>query len=497
MAPDVIIIGSGMGGATLAAALAPSGRRIVILERGERLQDCPQARDPVAVFGTGHFRPDETWLDAQGGSFSPNNYYHPGGNSKFYGAVLMRYRAEDFSPRRHMGGTTPGWPLTYDEIEPDYQAAEDMYQVRGALGEDPTEPRHSGTYRFPAVPHEPAMIELCRRLAAQGLHPGALPLGVDIEAWLKGGAVTFDGFPNTRGGKMDAETVALTAALKHPNVTLVTGARVTRLASDGDRIASVDYVQAGQTLTLQAPLICLCAGAVKSAALLLASANAANPTGLANRSDQVGRNFMNHNITAVLGVSPFRRNDSVYEKTIQMNDWYLTGGPDGAPLGNVQMLGRITGPIMAAETGMPLPLARWIADHSVHLMTMSEDLPNPESRVMLRDGQIVLKWERSNWQAHLALNQRLKGALRRAGWPLVLTKTFEKRTPSHQCGTARMGADPATSVVDPHCRSHDHRNLFIVDASVLPTSGAANPSLTIAALALRSARHIVQTGFAG
>ena len=495
MTPDIVIIGSGMGGATLAAALAPSGRRIVILERGEPLADCPEARDGKAVFG-GHFRPDEEWLDAAGGRFAPNNYYHPGGNSKFYGAVLMRYRAEDFAPIRHIGGTTPGWPISYDVLEPDYQAAEVMYQVRGALGEDPSEPRHSGTYAFPPVPHEPDMADLCRRLAAQGLHPGHLPLGVDIDLWLRGGAVTFDGFPNTRGGKMDAETVGLAEALKHPNVTLMTGARVTRLVADGGRIAAVEYLRAGKAETVSAPLICLCAGAVKSAGLLLGSADAAHPSGLANRSDQVGRNFMNHNISAVIGFSPFRRNRSVYEKTIQVNDWYLTGGPGGEPLGNVQMLGRITGEIMAAVTGMRLPLARWVADHSVHLMTMSEDLPNPDSRVMVKDGEIVLKWERSNWAAHLALNAKLRSVLRRAGWPLVMTKAFEKRTPSHQCGTARMGADPDTSVVDPFCRSHDHGNLFIVDASVLPTSAAANPSLTIAALALRAGRHIAERGFA-
>lgn len=489
--PDILIIGSGMGGATLAAALAPSGRSITILERGDWLADCPEARDPRAVFGSGFFSPKESWLDADGGSFAPNNYYHPGGNSKFYGAVLMRYRAEDFRPLRHMGGTAPGWPLSYEEFEPDYQAAEEMYQVRGALGEDPTEPAHSRRYPHPPVPHEPDMVDLCNRLKAQGLHPGALPLGVDIDLWLKGGAVTFDGFPNTRGGKMDAETIGLAQALAHPNVTLIRNAKVTRLIADGRRVTAVEFERGGVVERISAAQVCLCAGAVKSAALLLASASAEHPGGLANGSDQVGRNFMNHNITAVLGVSPFRRNRSVYEKTIQLNDWYLTGGPHGEPLGNVQMLGRITGEIMAAESGLPLPLARWLADHSVHLMTMSEDLPNPESRVFLRDGQIVLKWERSNWAAHAALNAKLRAALKKAGWPLVLTKTFEKRTPSHQCGTARMGHDPATSVVDPWCRAHDLENLRIVDASVLPTSAAANPSLTVAALALRVGRHIL------
>ena len=382
--------------------------------------------------------------------------------------------------------------MSYAEFEPDYQAAEEMYQVRGTLGEDPTEPPHSRPYPFPPVPHEPDMIDLCNRLKAQGLHPGALPLGVDIDLWLKGGPLTFDGFPNTRGGKSDAETIGLAAALKHPNVTLITKARATRLVAEAGRVSAVEYEHDGQPKRISATTICLCAGAVKSACLLLASADAAHPTGLANASDQVGRNFMNHNITAVLGVSPFRRNRSVYEKTIQMNDWYLTGGPNGEPLGNVQMLGRITGEIMAAESGLPLFVSRWLADHSVHLMTMSEDLPNPESRVTLRDGEIVLQWQRSNWQAHEALNARLKATLKKAGWPLVLTKTFEKRTPSHQCGTARMGLDPATSVVNPACRSHDIENLYICDASVLPTSAAANPSLTVAALAIRTARQILQ-----
>lgn len=489
-APDILILGSGMGGATLAAALAPTGRRIVILERGEPLAPSPADRDPEAIFRRGHFRPDEMWLDAEGGAFNPGNYYHPGGNSKFYGAVLLRYRAEDFAPLRHIEGTTPGWPFGYGVLEPWYQAAETLYRVRGATDDDPTEPPHSGAYPFPPVPDEPFIADLRRRLAAQGLHPGPLPLGVDLDRWLAHGATTWDAFPDTCGGKMDAETVALAQALQHPNVTLLTGARVTRLRATGRRVTGVEFSRAGKCETLSAPVVCLCTGAVVTAALLLASADAGNPRGLANGSDQVGRNFMNHNLSAVLGVHPFRRNTCVYEKTIQMNDWYLTGGPQGEPLGNIQMLGRITGPILAAESGLPRPLARWIADHSVHLLAMSEDLPNPESRVMLRDGQIVLKWERSNWAAHLALVARLKAALKVAGWPVVLARAFEKRTPSHQCGTARMGADPARSVVNADCRTHDLDNLFIVDASVLPTSAAVNPSLTIAALALRAGQHI-------
>jgi choline dehydrogenase-like flavoprotein len=223
----------------------------------------------------------------------------------------------------------------------------------------------------------------------------------------------------------------------------------------------------------------------------LASANPDYPNGLANRSDQVGRNFMNHNSSAVLALHPLWRNDSIYQKTLMVNDYYLTGGPKGEPLGNIQLLGKISGTILHATTRLPRMVANWIARHAVDLYAMSEDLPNPESRVTLKDGQIVLDWKRSNWNAHLALVAKLKAKLRQAGYPIVLSRPFDRRTPSHQCGTARMGLDPATSVVDPFCRAHDHANLFITDASVLPTSAAVNPALTVAAVALRAAHHLL------
>ena len=494
MQPDVIIIGSGMGGASLAAALAPTGRRVLILERGERLADCPQARDPQAIFRHGYFRPDETWEDAEGRSFNPGNYYMVGGNSKLYGAVLLRYRAEDFRPLRHIGGTTPGWPIAYDTLEPWYGRAESLFQVRGALGHDPTEPPHTAPYPHPPVPDEPDIANLRARLTAQGLHPGPLPLGVDLARWLARAPTTWDAYPDTTGAKMDAETAALAAALKHPNVILMTDARVTRLLAQGRRVTGVQLTHADGTQTLSAPVICLCAGAVISSALLLASANTDHPNGLANASDQVGRNFMNHNLSAVLAYNPLRRNRTVYQKTIQFNDWYLTGGPQGEPLGNVQMLGRITGPILAAESRLPGWLAAHLADHSMHLLAMSEDLPVADSRVRLKDGRIVLDWKRTNWATHQALVAKMKSTLRRAGWPIVLSKAFEKRTPSHQCGTARMGADPATSVVDENLKAHDLDNLYIADASVLPTSAGVNPSLTVAALALRAGAHIARIG---
>jgi choline dehydrogenase-like flavoprotein len=489
---DILIVGSGMGGATLAAALAPSGRRIVILERGERLADTPEARDAEAIFARGHFRPAETWLSPEGERFNPGNFAWVGGNTKFYGAVLLRYRAEDFAPRRHLGGTTPGWPIGYDEMEPWYQRAEELYRVCGALGDDPTEPPHSGAYPCPPVPHEPAIADLKRRLERAGLHPAPLPLGVDLEKWLARAQTPWDGFPCTTGAKMDAESVGLAAALRHPNVELRTGVTVERLEADetgriAAAVTSTGRIAAGQVV--------LAAGAVHTAAILLRSASEAYPGGLANRSDQVGRNFMNHNASGLLALSA-RRNRSVYQKTLQLNDWYSTGGPNGEPLGNVQLLGRVSGPILAAQSGLPRWLARAISAHAIDFYVMSEDLPDPESRVTVRGADIVLDWRRSNLEAHERLLAALRAGLRRAGYPLALSKPFDRRTPSHQCGTARMGTDPGASVVSPWGRAHDHPNLWIADASVLPTSAAVNPSLTVAAHALRVGHALEGTAVA-
>ncbi|WP_246739557.1 GMC family oxidoreductase [Martelella sp. HB161492] len=485
---DVIIIGSGMGGATLAAGLAATGRRILILERGEHLLPSAEDRDEKAIFADGHYRPDETWLDGTGEAFNPGNYYYVGGNSKFYGAVLIRYRRADFSPLAHMGGTTPGWPIAYEDLEAYYGRAEQLYAVRGALGDDPSEPAHSTPYPFAPVPDEPVIADFRRRMRAAGLHPASLPLGVDIEAWLERAKTPWDAFPNTGDGKRDAESAGLKSALSHNNVKLMTGARVTGLETDSANRISGVRLQSGAMLT--AKTVVLAAGAVQSAALLLGSANAANPAGLANSSDQVGRNFMNHNCSAVLALHPFRRNPSVYQKTLMINDFYLSGGPKGEPLGNIQLLGKVSGTILQASSGLPGFVARMIAARAIDLYAMSEDLPNPESRVTLKNGRIVLDWKRSNLSAHEALVRTLKQVLRKSGYPIVLSKPFDRRTPSHQCGTARMGDAPQTSVVNSFGQSHDHDNLYLAGAAVLPTSAAVNPALTIAALAIRSADHI-------
>ena len=497
--PDVVVIGSGMGGATFAAGLAPSGARILILERGERLVDSPQTRDARAIFQRGAFRPREEWFDAAGESFNPGNYYYVGGNTKLYGAVLIRYRAQDFAPIQYADGQTPGWPFAYEELEPWYSRAETLYQVRGRLGDDPTEPAHSSPYPFAPVPDEPAIAAVRERLAKAGMHPFSLPLGVDIDRWLARAKTPWDAFPDTNTGKMDAETCGLATALAHDNVALKTGARVTRLETDsaGKRIETVVYESQGETRRLNPKLVVLAAGAVNSALLLLASGNGAMPNGLANRADQVGRHFMNHNSSAALAIDPFKLNDSIYQKTIGLNDFYLDDGRGGPPLGNVQLLGKISGAILKSQLKLAPEFAlELMARRAVDFYLMSEDLPSPDSRVRFDGSRVVLDWRRSNMSAQNGLVARMREVLRAAGFPIVLVKPFDRRTPSHQCGTIRMGRDPAKAAVDPGCRAFDHPNLFVVDASVLPTSAGVNPSLTVAALALRAAEHVGTTEFA-
>ncbi len=491
--PDIVIIGSGMGGASVAAGLAGTDARILVLERGQRISDTPEARDARAIFQRGHYRPKEHWYDQHGQPFNPGNYYYVGGNTKLYGAVLIRYRREDFAELEHDGGVSPAWPFPYEELEPWYSRAEALYQVRGSLGEDPTEPPHSQPFPHPPVPDEPPIARVRTELKAQGLHPFSLPLGVDHAAWLKRAATGWDAHPDSFTGKMDAETCGLAAALRDPNVALETGAEVLRLETDaaGKRVAAVVYRKDGAEQRLSPKLVVLAAGAVMSAVLLLRSADGKNPRGLANSSNQVGRNFMNHNTSAVLAIDPRRRNTCVYQKTIGFNDFYLSDGNGGKPLGNVQLLGRVTGPILKANIGWAPEWALSImSGHAIDWYGMSEDLPNPDSRVRVDGARIILEWQRSNLGPHNRLVAKMKEIFRAAGYPIVLSKPFDRKVVSHQCGTVRMGSDPARAALDPFCRSFDHDNLFVVDAGFLPNSAAVNPSLTVAAQALRVADHI-------
>ncbi|OMH29440.1 GMC oxidoreductase [Motiliproteus sp. MSK22-1] len=491
---DIVIVGSGIGGATLLNRLAETGARILLIERGQSLEDSCAARDSKAIFVDEKFRPDEQWLDGNGQCFNPGNYYYVGGNSKFYGAVMLRYREEDFGELAFEEGISPAWPFNYQELAPFYHQAETLYQVRGKEGQDCCEPSGAKGYIGEPVADEPSIARVRDKLAKAGAKPFSLPLALDIDRWMDRAKTPWDAFPDTGTGKMDAESAALNPVLDYPNVTLMTDACVRRFhtGADGKQIQSVELVHSGQVLRISAALFVLSAGAINSAAILLRSRNDKNPEGLANSSGQVGRNFMNHNCTALLALNPFRRNSAVYQKTLGINDFYLSDGSGGGPLGNIQLLGKIDGTMLKANLkAAPQFAMDWVARHSVDWYVMSEDLPNPDSRVMIDSSdRIVLDWRRSNMTAHRKLLKKAKRLMRAAGFPILLSQPFDRRTPSHQCGTVRIGNDPGSAPLDSYCRSYDHKNLFVMDASFLPTSAAVNPALTIAAQALRVAEHI-------
>ena len=307
---DIVIIGTGAGGGTLAYALRDSGARVLLVERGDFLPQEPQNWQPAEVFDQRRYKPPEDWLDAQGRPFHPGVHYFVGGNTKVYGAALPRFRREDFRAIEHEGGTSPAWPIGYDDLEPYYAAAERMYMVHGEPGQDPTEPPRAGPFPFPAVPHEPYIEDLAARLRAQGAHPFALPMGIDLRP---GGRCvrckTCDGFPCKVLAKGDAEVCAVRPALSSERVTLWTRAYARRLLTDpsGRRVTALEVERDGTLLTVSAELFVVSCGAANSAALLLRSASGMHPNGLANSSGLVGRNYMVHNNTALMAVDLLRR----------------------------------------------------------------------------------------------------------------------------------------------------------------------------------------------
>ena len=492
---DVVIIGSGVGGGCIAHVLAPTGARIVILERGRRMPREDRNWDPEAVYADAAYKSDERWTDGSGRSFRPGQFYYVGGHTKVFGATMFRFRREDFCAMEHAGGLSPAWPIEYDTLEPYYARAERLFGVHGEAGADPTEPPRSGPYPYPPLRHNPAIAEVAERLRAQGLRPFPIPSSVQDHA---GGACvrcnTCDGFPCRLGAKGDAETCLIDPVLQHGNVALRTEALVVRLLADasGRRIEAAELADGTQ---VRGDLFVLAAGAVNSAAILLRSVHAKHPSGLANSSGMVGRHYMNHNCTAVMAIRPLRANREPFQKTLALNDFYLGDGDGSPPLGNLQLLGKIMEPMLRAEIrSVPRPVRAWLAAHSVDWYAMSENLPHPESRVRVRgDGAVVLDWRRSNLAAHKALVAKARRMLRAVGFPIVLTRAFSKDTPSHQCGTVRFGHDPADAPLDPFCKAFDHENLYVVDASFFPSSAAVNPALTVAAQALRAGEHIAAT----
>ncbi len=507
----MIIIGTGAGGGTLARHLATSDKRILLLERGGWL---PRELDnwlTGSVFVDNRYVSPDTWYDRDGTAFQPGVHYYVGGATKLYGAALYRLREEDFGELRHQDGISPAWPIAYDELEPYYTLAEQLYQVHGARGEDPTEPPASAPYPHPPVSHEPRIQQLADDLAAAGHHPFHAPCGIMLDESNPAFSTcircaTCDGFPCLVHAKSDAEVLGVRPALEHPNVTLLTGAKVTRLGTDqaGTSVTEVVVDCDGSEERFTADVVVVSCGAANSAKLLLQSANDRHPNGLANGSDQVGRNYMFHDSTAVLALSR-EENETAYQKTLGLNDFYFGADDFEYPLGNVQMVGKSQAAMFRGERPRETRLApEWtlerMAKHAIDFWLSTEDLPRPDNRVTVdREGNITLAYTETNAEAKKQLYTKVKSLLGKLDMNpdhLIHRFAYMKNDIqiagcAHQAGTCRFGTDQATSVLDTDCKAHELDNLYVVDTSCFPSIGAVNPALTAMANALRVGDHLL------
>ena len=498
---DIVIIGSGVGGGTVAHTLAATGARILIVERGDFIPQEDENWSPHAVWGDLRYRTSELWVDGRGKEFLPYTHYCVGGNSRFWGSVLYRLRREDFGEMQHRDGVSPAWPIDYETLAPYYERAERLYHVHGRNGSDPTEPPR-GPFPHPPVEHQGRIALIVERLEALGLHPSHLPLGL-LRPGEPGGCIlcdTCNSYPCKIRAKSDADVCSVTPALAHDTVTLWTNAYTERLVTDGsgDKVVAAEITRDGQQVRVEAPLFVVSCGAVNSATLLLRSATGVHRDGLANSSGLVGRNYMAHVVT-MLGAFMPPRHDTVFQKTVAINDFYLRGPEGDYPLGQIQSQGR-SNAVIAKAAGPPgsRQVPNWAYDawfaRGVEWLAMSEDLPSPDNRVTITtDRRIRLQRHGSNVEAHRELVGVTRRLLRRVGAWFVMSIPLGVFNTTHQCGTVVFGSNPKESVLDPLCRSHDVENLFVVDASFFPSSAAVNPALTIAAQAVRTADHIKET----
>jgi choline dehydrogenase-like flavoprotein len=505
---DVIIIDTGAGGGTLAYHFAPTGKQLLLLERGDFLPREKQNWDAEDVFVHNRYISPDTWYDSHGKAFQPGVHYFVGGATKMYGAALFRLRQEDFGELRHHGGISPAWPITYADLEPYYTKAEQLYQVHGLRGADPTEAPASAPYAFPPLSQESRMQELYDDLTRAGCHPFPAPTGVMLNEADRNNSRcircnTCDGFPCLVHAKADAEVVCVRPALTHDNVTLVTQAHVTQLRTSpsGREVTEVVVQRQGATEIYRGDIVVVAAGAANSARLLLMSANEQHPNGLANGSDQVGRHYMFHNNQAIVVLS-VKENPTVFQKSLSVNDFYFGSDDFDFPLGNIQMIGKSQGAMFREDAPSFAPgfTLDMMAKHALDFWLCTEDLPDPNNRVTLNaQGEIQLHYTFNNQEPMRRLRSKLEHLLEHLGCHrhlipnhVYLGKTIPIAGVAHQAGTCRFGTDPRTSVLDINCKAHELDNLYVVDTSFFPSIGAVNPSLTAIANALRVGDHILE-----
>ena len=512
---DMVIIGTGAGGATLAQRVAPTGLKVLILERGEYVPREKANWSSLEVNAKGHYLAKDKWRTKDGEVLEPHTNYNVGGNTKFYGAALFRLREADFGEIRHRGGISPAWPIAYSDLESYYTEAEDLFEVRGERGVDPTEPPSTGPYPFPPISHEERLEHLSVDFSAAGLHPFHTPLGVrldeqDMRTSRCIRCSTCDGFPCLIHAKADTEIMCIEPTLRdHANVSLITGAKVTKLmtGAGGKVITSIAFEHQGETVQVSADIVVVSCGAINSAALLLRSANSHHPNGLANRSDVVGRHYMGHTNSVVMALS-LCENPTIFQKTLAVNDFYLASNAWEYPMGHISFVGKLD--LDTLRAGAPAIAPGWslelMAKHSLDFWLTSEDLPDPENRVTINaENEIVLSYTPNNLEAHSRLKKQLSKMMNGTACQfhgngchqglfdrnLFIGQQIPLAGVAHQNGTVRFGHDPTSSALDINCKAHDLENLYVVDGSFFPSSAAVNPGLTIIANALRVGDHLI------
>ncbi len=510
---DAIVIGTGAGGGTLAYRLAQSGKQILILERGSFIPREKENWDTQTVFNSDRYHNPEIWYTPKGEEIHPGMSYAVGGNTKVYGAALFRLRERDFEAVQHRDGISPEWPLKYKDFEPYYTRAEQLYQVHGKQGLDPTDPPRQSDYPYPPVSHEPRIQEVHDQLVNKGYHPYYTPLGIHLnesQMFLSEciRCSTCDGFPCLVHAKSDAEITGILPILPQATVTLLTGAKVLKLHTheSGREIKSVEFDHHGQIKQVSGDMIAVCCGSINSSVLLLRSANDHHPQGLANSSGLVGRNFMKHVLGSIIGVTQ-KPNPTQFQKSLSVNDFYWGEAGYDYPMGQIQLLGKVNQNMLAGAAEMYKPLeVDYVASHSVDWWLTTEDLPHPDNRITIDGERIQVNYQENNTESFERLMERWKEILQEIdcgehllpncsyfvkGGETYFTGKLPLDGVGHQVGTCVFGEDPQSSVLDLNCRTHDVDNLYVVDGSFFPSSGAVNPTLTIIANALRVGDHLV------
>jgi choline dehydrogenase-like flavoprotein len=468
---DAVVIGTGVGGSTFAYALARRGLNVAVIERGDYFK--PEVKDLVPLHL--HYFQDLPVI---------------GGQTKSFGAAMYRFRESDFEPTEMENGVSPGWPITYAELEPYYCEAEKLFKVHGSSINDTTEPPRSQPWPHDPIPHQGPARELVERVTERAGFPVShIPRAIDYDP-LNGGKCVLcrfcDAYYCPRDAKMDAELAALRPAVATGNVTLLTKTQCLRVLTtpDGKKVTGVVLrSDGGSEFTLNTPIVASGCGLRETPLLLWRSRTSQHPNGLANGSGALGRYWASHTQGWVFPMKLGVQAENFHQKTFAINSFYHSAPDWKYPMGVIQAAGSIEPIGMSRRYRYA---AEWIIKNSFQTFVMTEALPGPNTGYALSDdGAKLIGMPIKNKRTFAKLRRHAAKIFRAAGYTTFVPPMEGN---FHNVGTARMGADPATSVVDGNCKAHDVDGLYVIDSCVLPTSGALNTGLTIAAVALRAAQ---------